>query len=293
MRKLNVKRKIMTIPRFLTFSLVAWMAIALASCSKQEGCTYSSACNFDAEAVVDDGSCDFDSCAGCTDSEALNYDAGATVDDGSCEYDLAATSAECVSNVEFDNFEYPVVAIGDQCWFAKNLRSTVFRDGTAIPEETAATFPDLVTPARSAYNNSASAVNAHGFLYNGIAATTSLNGGLCPSGWHVPSELDWMKLESYLVVAGYGKRMGEALKAESGWAQNGNGTDAFGFNGSAGGHAWPDGNNYSMNYYGTYWSSTYASNGDVMQRTLSSGSDQLNRAEYWDVIGSSVRCIED
>ena len=100
-------------------------------------------------------------------------------------------------------------------------------------------------------------------------------------------------LESYLVVAGYGKRMGEALKAESGWAQNGNGTDAFGFNGSAGGHAWPDGNNYSMNYFGTYWSSTYASNGDVMQRTLSSGSDQLNRAEYWDVIGASVRCVED
>ncbi len=115
-----------------------------------------------------------------------------------------------------------------------------------------------------------------------------------PNGHKVDvSHLDWMKLESYLVVAGYGKRMGEALKAESGWAQNGNGTDAFGFNGSAGGHAWPDGNNYSMNYFGTYWSSTYASNGDVMQRTLSSGSDQLNRAEYWDVIGASVRCIED
>ena len=42
-----------------------------------------------------------------------------------------------------------------------------------------------------------------------------------------------------------------------------------------------DGSNYSLNYYGTYWSSTYTSSGDVMQRTLSSGSNQLNRAEYW------------
>ena len=39
-----------------------------------------------------------------------------------------------------------------------------------------------------------------------------------------------MELESYLVVAGYGKRMGEALKSQSGWAQNGNGSDVYGFN---------------------------------------------------------------
>ena len=53
MRNFEVKRKIMTNQRFLTFSLVACMAVVLAGCSKQEGCTYASACNFDAEAVVD------------------------------------------------------------------------------------------------------------------------------------------------------------------------------------------------------------------------------------------------
>ena len=82
-----------------------------AGCSKEEGCTYVEACNYSEDAVVDDGSCDFDSCAGCTDSEAMNYDPSATVDDGSCEYDPTATTTDCVSNVEFDNYNYPVVAL--------------------------------------------------------------------------------------------------------------------------------------------------------------------------------------
>ena len=76
----------------------------------------------------------------------------------------------------------------------------MFRDGTAIPEETAANFPDLTTPAQTTYNNSTSTFNAQGRHYNGHAATNTENGGLCPSGWHVPTELDWMELESFLVA---------------------------------------------------------------------------------------------
>ena len=48
------------------------------------GCTDETACNYDAEATTDDGSCDFTSCVGCTDAEACNYNPSATVDDGSC-----------------------------------------------------------------------------------------------------------------------------------------------------------------------------------------------------------------
>lgn len=50
------------------------------------GCTNSSACNYDPNATVDDGSCETDSCSGCTDAEACNYDSGATIDDDSCTY---------------------------------------------------------------------------------------------------------------------------------------------------------------------------------------------------------------
>jgi hypothetical protein len=43
-------------------------------------------CNFNAEANVDDGSCEYVSCAGCTDPLAINYNPTATLADGSCEY---------------------------------------------------------------------------------------------------------------------------------------------------------------------------------------------------------------
>ena len=57
------------------------LQIGVADCGL--GCTDASACNYDADATLDDGSCDFD-CTGCTDPAACNYDPTATQDDGSC-----------------------------------------------------------------------------------------------------------------------------------------------------------------------------------------------------------------
>ena len=52
-------------------------------CEVSCGCTDDAACNFDPNALNDDGTCDF-SCYGCTDATACNYDANATIDDGTC-----------------------------------------------------------------------------------------------------------------------------------------------------------------------------------------------------------------
>ena len=54
--------------------------------SMPAGCTDSEACNYDAFATEDDGSCEFESCVGCTDVFACNYDGTASIDDGSCSY---------------------------------------------------------------------------------------------------------------------------------------------------------------------------------------------------------------
>ncbi len=90
----------------LTFILVCMCAMSL-SAQTTAGCTYSIACNYDANATVDDGSCvfaepnydcdgnclldlnnnglcDLDETAGCTNAEAINFNAEATLDDGSC-----------------------------------------------------------------------------------------------------------------------------------------------------------------------------------------------------------------
>ena len=63
------------------------------------GCTNSTACNFNALATADDGSCDYTSCAGCTDGAACNYDETATLDDDSCEF----TSCVCEGDLNGDD----------------------------------------------------------------------------------------------------------------------------------------------------------------------------------------------
>ncbi len=66
-------------------------------CTESCGCTDATACNYDASASNDDGSCDF-SCYGCTNSEACNYDATATIDNGSCFLPDPGFGCECSSD---------------------------------------------------------------------------------------------------------------------------------------------------------------------------------------------------
>ena len=81
------------------------------------GCMNSAACNYNANANVDDGSCDLTSCLGCLDAQACNYDAGATQSDGSCEYescigctDASACNYEASATVDSGECTYPANA---------------------------------------------------------------------------------------------------------------------------------------------------------------------------------------
>jgi hypothetical protein len=95
-------------------------------CPAASGCTDETACNFNAEATEDDGSCEFTSCAGCMDAAACNYDAAATLDDGSCTY--AEANQDCDGNclVAVDcNGDCGGTAVVDECGTC---------GGTGIPE---------------------------------------------------------------------------------------------------------------------------------------------------------------
>ena len=77
------------------------------------GCTDTTACNYDPNAVEDDGSCAYEidgcgvcggddsTCSGCTDSVACNYDSEATIDDGSCFYAPAGSTCDCEYTATF------------------------------------------------------------------------------------------------------------------------------------------------------------------------------------------------
>ena len=65
------------------------------------GCVIPYACNYDEDAdYMEQGSCEFSSCAGCTDPAACNYDSSSSLDDGSCEY--AEQGYDCDGNCLVD-----------------------------------------------------------------------------------------------------------------------------------------------------------------------------------------------
>ena len=251
------------------------------------GCTDPVYTEYNASATNDDGSCATLVVEGCTDSDYLEYDASANTDDGSC----ATLASTCVSP-SMDGHSYGVVEIGDQCWFAENLRTTVYADGAAIPEVTDNTaWTGLSTGARCDYNNDASNVATYGRLYNWYAATDDSE--LCPTGWHVPTDGEWTALETYLGANGHGGTEGTALKSTSGWNSGGNGTDDFGFS------ALPGGLRSSFNgyflyagYHGNWWSSS-PSIGLAWNRYLDYDNPDIGRGRDGHRAGFSVRCLRD
>jgi len=258
-------------------------------CREHQGCTDSNALNHDPNAVEDDGSCVF---SGCTDPDALNYDAEAVEDDGSCQFELLP--------VTFDGHAYEVVQIGEQVWFAENLRTTIYAGGDVIPEMEYASdwqstsggawcvFPENVIE-RGEY------IQQFGFLYNGHVVRDERN--VCPSGWHVPSDQDWSELEIHLSESGFDGAEGTALKSQSGWVfDSSNGLDAVGFDARpSGARAMTggfDGFYGDLGSDGYWWSSTTYGEGNWYRWLNHLDSTVIRQSHYlnW---GLSIRCLRD
>jgi uncharacterized protein (TIGR02145 family) len=98
--------------------------------------------------------------------------------------------------IDRDGNKYKTATIGYQIWMAENLKTTQYSDGNAIPN--LANFTDWTytnTGAYCWYNNDINYKNIYGALYNWMAVDT---GKLCPAGWHIPSNDDWIDLQADL-----------------------------------------------------------------------------------------------
>jgi uncharacterized protein (TIGR02145 family) len=97
---------------------------------------------------------------------------------------------------------YQVVDIGEQRWMAENLKTTTYRDGTTIEyihhdvSQGPDPWPGTNTGAYGYYENDPANANVYGFLYNWYVVNDSR--GVCPVGWHVPSDDEWKELEIFL-----------------------------------------------------------------------------------------------
>jgi uncharacterized protein (TIGR02145 family) len=243
-----------------------------------------------------DGVCAEDEVSGCTEDNALNFDPSATEDDGSCTFGPAQCGG--ASSVTFDGHTYALVGIGTQCWFAENLRSDNYRNGDPIPGNlTDAQWTSTTSGAQAVYGEGTSVVYAgssdevmnletYGRLYNWYAVNDAR--GLCPSGFHLPSDVEWTSLTNSL---GGASTAGGALKS---LAPAWDGNNSSGFSGLPGGYR-----NSSYGYFNVmivdgYWWSATPNGGYAWGRALHSGLSSMNRySTHPKRDGFSVRCIRD
>jgi uncharacterized protein (TIGR02145 family) len=191
-----------------------------------------------------------------------------------------------------DNNNYPIVEIGSQVWMARNLKTTKYNNGSPIeyPGINSKSWNSNTSGAFAWYDDDITKYeDVYGALYNWHAVST---GNLCPVGWHVPDNEDWIILTEFL---GGRNIAGEKIK-ETGnlhWAPSNNySTNESGFTAVPGGFR----NLKSfteINHYGYMWSSGAGSKTNGARGWyLNSISEGLNESDmnYLNE-GLSVRCI--
>lgn len=227
------------------------------------------------------------------------------------------------SVTDYDGNVYSTVQIGNQCWMKENLRSVHYADGTAIPKA----YPGGYSPSYSiAYYDYYSAsmplpLAQRGYLYNWLAAVRNAFScydnpgvqGICPAGWHVPSEAEWSQMLEYVssqnayVYGNENSGIAKALASQSWWqGSNHEGApghdqslnDATGFSVYPAGQFTPYGHTGSyfekLGYNAIFWTSTGGENEYAFTCNVSydEASVQSNHDAH-KPSGASVRCLRD
>ena len=228
---------------------------------------------------------------------------------------LCATTATIIIEItnrgsvsDIDENSYNTIKIGDQWWMAENLKTTKYNNGDLIGTTTPATLDissEIAPEYQWAYNGDENNVNTYGRLYTWYTVTDSR--GVCPTGWHIPTDAEWTTLTNYLTANGYGYEgsgndIAKSMAATSGWgnsASAGNiGNDQIS-NNSSGFTALPNGDrrpNGTFEAVGTYsglFSSSESSPYYGWYRGLNSNLSVIIRANCNKSYGAGIRCIKD
>ncbi len=198
---------------------------------------------------------------------------------------------------DIDGNLYKIVFIGTQVWMAENLKTTKLNDNTLIPlvsDNTA--WANLITPAFSWYNNDMVANKAvYGAIYNWYSVNT---GNLCPTGWHVPTDIEWHQLVLFLdqsaVISNPESLVAGNKLKESGtnhWqSPNSGATNESGFTALPGGMRDINGAFSRIGTSGFWWGSDIST---VWYRDLDFNYAGVIRVSPSKKNGLSVRCLKD
>ncbi len=222
---------------------------------------------------------------------------------------------------DFDGNIYQTIVLGDQIWMRENLKTTHYSDGTPIPLVTDSISWLEVEINEHAYcwfNNSTENKNLYGALYTwntamkgaeSSNANPSYVQGVCPSGWHLPSDEEWKQLEMNLGMSqGDAEKTGSDRGTDEGSMLAGDvslwrieelvASESFGesgFRALPGGYRNATGPFYSLGSTAMFWSSTESisiyHNG--MVRTVDSYQTPVSRSSAHQSAALYVRCVKN
>ncbi len=210
-------------------------------------------------------------------------------------------ACENQTTLEYRGHTYDIVPIGNQCFFAENLRTVFYRNDDLIPYTlTDIQWENTTSGAVTYYEEDINMGLAYGFLYNWFAVDDARE--LCPEGWRVPSDDDWNELADYL-----GDNPGAKLKScyqvdsplggdcdreeHPRWNSGSTyGTDDYNFSGLGSGYRGVNGAFGMLGTIGLFWSSTPDSIYDSVARGLTVNNSLFSELPFDKGFGFSVRC---
>lgn len=219
---------------------------------------------------------------------------------------------------DIDGNSYDAIQIGNQVWMTDNLRTTRYADGSTIPlgDSNSYTEPYRYAPGlnQSSEENMSNAAQ-YSYLYNwsavmNVASSSTSNPsgvqGICPDGWHVPSDAEWTELTTYVksqpnyLSSGSAEHIAKALAATWGWnssnmtdvpGNNPSTNNSTGFSAPPAGY-WDDGtHNFGGKAY--FWSATEGYNQDAYGLEIHNDYEIVQRYNDYKYVGLSVRCIRN
>ena len=196
-----------------------------------------------------------------------------------------------------DGNTYKTVIIGTQEWMAENLRTTKYNNGSSIsyaPQlEVWRQLDQYVTPAFSWPANDQDNSFPYGALYNGYVVDNNM---VCPTGWHIPDDIEWDVLFNFLATdVGLKMKAKGDLTTEDGlWTFSaGNlGTNTSGFTAIPSGYRNIDGGFFNISLGNFFWSTTPVSI-NLKTHWVSHASANNSTTHYNKRRGHSIRCIKD